>query len=234
MAAQIAASANGSGSSIVGAAGFGSSSIAQTLGGNGNEFNFSAPEVTPEMIEAIRNGQDAWITDIDILNKKNLTTKQTPLSLVNSLQTKWAEGGPMINSTECWETKDPETQRSIWHYRVGIYSQAKAGEATTQVTSGILLGEATDGSKQKARHLSSQDFLARLFPGMTWNTLIDVILAKKGQTLQALLKERNAILLGINDEEEEKAEAKEEKSEAKQEEKEEKEEKKEEVKMEQQ
>lgn len=50
---------------------------------------------------------------------------------------------------------------------------------------------------------------------MTWNTLIDVILAKKGQTLQALLKERNAILLGINDEEEEKAEAKEEKSEAK-------------------
>lgn len=69
----------------------------------------------------IFEGTDTKIDDEELLGKKKyLTTRATPLALINALQQKWREGGSKIKDSKCWESKDHETCQSIWHFSIGI------------------------------------------------------------------------------------------------------------------
>ncbi len=108
-------------------------------------------------------GTDAKIDDPDLVNKKQLTAKQNPLSLVNQLVSKWKQHGSGINLNECWETRDPKTSRSVWHVKVGVAETNKFGVGSDQV-------------KTQAKFLATQRFLKLVMPvGMTWNEVVKLI-----------------------------------------------------------
>ena len=109
-----------------------------------------------EALAEFFRGTDTKIDDPELVNKKQLTAKQNPLSLVNQLITKWKLHGSMINLNECWETRDIKTSRSVWHAKVGL---AEVGR----------FGVASDHAKNQAKFLASQWFLKSVLPvGMTW------------------------------------------------------------------
>jgi hypothetical protein len=108
-------------------------------------------------------GTDTKIADPELVNKKHLTAKQNPLSLVNQLISKWRQYGSSINLNECWETRDPKTSRSVWHVKVGIAEIGKFGVASDYV-------------KTQAKFLATQRFLKLILPvGMTWNEAVKLI-----------------------------------------------------------
>lgn len=123
----------------------------------------SDADYTDEALTEFFRGTDAKITDPDLVNKKQLTAKQNPLSLVNQLISKWRQHGSSINLNECWETRDPKTSRSVWHVKVGVAELGKFGVASDYV-------------KTQAKFLATQRFLKLLLPvGMTWNEAVKLI-----------------------------------------------------------
>ena len=91
---------------------------------------------TSELTE-IAMGTDARIDDPELLTtKKHLMLKgQTPLSLINALMSKWKRGGKLIDLSKCSEFKT--AGQSMFKFEIGI--------------PGVLTGEATDTTKQKAK-----------------------------------------------------------------------------------
>ena len=148
-------------------------------GKDDSDANFSN-----EALQMIFEGTDAKIDDEDLLGKKKyLTTKGTPLALLNALQSKWHEGGKMIKNSKCWESRDQATCKLMWYFEVAVDELN-------------LCIQASDTSKQKARQLASQKFMKQFFPkGYTWNKMVEVIFDKKGTELEAILEQKNKILL---------------------------------------
>ena len=137
-----------------------------------------------EALQMIFQGVDAKIGDVELLGKKKyLTTKGTPLALLNALQSKWREGGKSIKNSKCWESKDGLSNQLTWHFEVAIE------ELNIRI-------EASDSSKVKAKQLASLKFLSQFFPkGFTWNKMCEVVFDKKSSELEAILEPKNKILL---------------------------------------
>jgi hypothetical protein len=115
-----------------------------------------------EALQAFFLGSDAKIDDINLVNKKVLVSKQTPLTLVNQLVAKWKVYGVQIKMNEFWETRDPTTMCSVWHCKVGLQDHN-------------LIGHASDCSKNTAKYLATQRFLKKIFPeGTTWSQLLEI------------------------------------------------------------
>ena len=101
------------------------------------------------------------------------------MSLINALSSKWKRGGKLIDLNNCQEFK--QAGQSLFRFRIGI--------------PGVLTGEATDTTKQRAKALAAQSFLKEFFPrGYTWNMVQRIIQEKGGSELAEILEQRDALI----------------------------------------
>ena len=77
--------------------------------------------ISDEVRQDIESGHDCYLHDEELLGaKKNLTGKFTPLSIVSQLKAKLPPSdSARISESKITETKDAETQRSLWHFSIG-------------------------------------------------------------------------------------------------------------------
>jgi hypothetical protein len=85
---------------------------------------------------------DAKIDDIELHSKTALVAKQTPLTLMNQLNSKWKAGSKYLTMNEFWESKDPSEGRAIWNCRVGLKDHC-------------IVGVASDFNKKRAQTIAS-------------------------------------------------------------------------------
>ena len=88
-----------------------------------------------EVLQDMLVGRDCRIDDPDLIQVGNekmlrLGTRTSPLALCNMMIAKWKFGGHNIRLDFSWETKDKGTNRSIWHWRIGILDKGIFGEAS--------------------------------------------------------------------------------------------------------
>lgn len=82
-----------------------------------------------------------------------------------------------------WETKDPATLKTIWHWRLGIPEFG-------------ITGEAANVNKAKAKQEAAQHFIKKFMPlGYTWKMTVELFLEKVNITdLGAFLQEKTCEL----------------------------------------
>lgn len=88
-------------------------------------------------------GVDCKLDDPELVmegteKKRNLGAKISPVGIIQIIIAKWKEGGQMIRTDMEWETKDPATQKSCWHWRIGITDRG-------------IYGESADFNKQRSK-----------------------------------------------------------------------------------
>ena len=103
----------------------------------------SDTDYSSEVLREIMSGNDCKIDDPDLVTlgsdkAKLLASKTSPLALINILIAKWKHAGHHIQLNEMWETKDEESHRSVWNWKIGLVEKN-------------IFGQAGDFNKQRAR-----------------------------------------------------------------------------------
>ena len=131
----------------------------------------SDADYSNESLKAIHEGSDCKLEDQDLITdgtakKRLLANKLTPLGLIQVVIAKWKQGGQNIRLDMTWETKDPATLKSIWHWRLGI---PECG----------IIGESSNFNKARAKQEAAQMFLKKFMPlGFTWKMTVEIFLEK--------------------------------------------------------
>lgn len=85
-------------------------------------------DYTTQQMEEFLNNTDCEIDDPQLLGeKKHLATRFNPLSALFTIQAKSKYDGFQMD--QCWETRDSQCQKSLWHYRIGVPSHGITADA---------------------------------------------------------------------------------------------------------
>jgi hypothetical protein len=113
----------------------------------------------------IEAGLDAHIDDPELLSKRDLLDKFTPLSTLNAIIGKHKECG--ITSTPSWRKNPNDEGTNLFSHHVHM-----------PVLN--IKGHAEESSKKLAHQKACQKFLKNLFPaGTTWNQMIHIVQNEK-------------------------------------------------------